>query len=176
MNPVPLALVHLALMFAAVTSIALPASSAAAATPKSIAAFCRANPDVDFPDRPLYGLKREGGVPKEVAAVEATNWRCMDSKVYVCAGGASGSACEKMDPSRRPSREIRQTCEDNPGQSFVAIVVIGNSSSTWRCQGRTAKITKTVPLDVRGFMKGTWVSLFNARGISTDVELGVDPR
>jgi hypothetical protein len=82
-----------------------------------------------------------------------------------------------MDPSRSPSREIRQTCEDNPGQSFVAIAVIGNSSSTWRCQGRTAKIIKTVPLDVRGFIRATWVPLFDARGkVNTDVELGADPR
>jgi hypothetical protein len=177
MNPVPLALEHLALMFATVMSVALPGSRAAAATPKSIAAFCMANPDLDFPNRTFYGLKREGGVPKEVAAVEATNWRCMDSKVYVCAGGASASACGKMDPSRSPSREIRQTCEDNPGQSFVAIAVIGNSSSTWRCQGRTAKIIKTVPLDVRGFIRATWVPLFDARGkVNTDVELGADPR
>lgn len=161
-------------MFAAVTSIALPASSAVAA-PKSIAEFCREHPDLDFPDRTFYEPK--GGVPKEVAAVGATNWRCMDSAVYVCMGGASGSACEKMDPSRTASREIRQTCEDNPGQSFVAIAVIGNSSSTWRCEGRAAKIIKTVPLDARGFMKGTWAPLFDARGmINTNVEFGADPR
>jgi hypothetical protein len=113
----------------------------------------------------------------EVASVGATNWRCRDGKVYVCAGGAAGSACAKMDPSRQPSEYVRQTCEDNPGQDFVATAVIGNSSSTWRCQGPTAKIIMTVSLDSRGFMKQMWAPLFNARGnINAGVELGADPR
>ena len=112
-----------------------------------------------------------------MAAVGATNWRCSDGKVYVCAGGAAGSACKKMNPSREPSQDIRQTCEDNPGQDFVATAIIGNSSSTWRCQGPTAKIIATVPLDGRGFMVQTWAPLFDARGkINTGVELGADPR
>jgi hypothetical protein len=112
-----------------------------------------------------------------VAAVDATNWRCMDGKVYVCNGGASGSACERMNPSRKPSRPVRETCENNPGQDFVAIAVIANSSSTWRCQGRTATIIKTVPLDKRRFMKETWAPLFDGRGkINREMELGADPR
>ena len=57
------------------------------------------------------------------------------------------------------------------------MAVISNSSSTWRCDVRIAKIIKTVPLDARGFMKETWVPLFNARGkVNTDAELGADPR
>ena len=172
----PPALLPIALMFAAVTSLALPVAHAAAAS-ESLATFCQAHPNLDFPDRTFRGPTHDRGVPKDVAAVEATNWRCMDGNVYVCAGGASGSACAKMDPSRTPSKAIRETCEDNPGQSFVATAVIGNSSSTWRCQGRTAAIIKTVPLDARGFMKGTWVPLFDASGkVNTDVELGADPR
>jgi hypothetical protein len=166
-----------ALIFATVTSIALPAARAATA-PKSVAAFCGANPNLDFPDRAFYGPDyKNGDLPRDVVAVGATNWRCRDGKVYVCTGGAAGSACEKMDPSRQPSKDIRQTCEDNPGQEFVATAVIGNSSSTWRCQGPTAKIIETVPLDSRGFMQQTWAPLFDARGkINTGVELGADPR
>lgn len=153
-----------------------PAASGAAAA-KSIAAFCRANPGLDFPGGVFHGRGREAGVPAEVAAVQATNWRCMDGKVYVCAGGASGSACERMNPSRRPSPAIRETCRDNPGQAFVAIAAIGNSSSTWRCRGRTATIIQTYPLDTHGFLLGTWAPLFDARGrINRNVELGADPR
>ena len=82
-----------------------------------------------------------------------------------------------MDPSREPSEDNRQTCENNPGQHFVATAVIGNSSSIWQCQGPTAKIIATVPLDSRGFMKQTWAPLFDMRGkINTGVELGADPR
>jgi hypothetical protein len=168
---------HFTLMFAAAASIAFPGARAAAA-PKSITEFCQANPNLDFPNRAFYGPHAKDGIlPRDVAAVGATNWRCSDGKVYVCAGGAAGSACKKMNPSREPSQDIRQTCEDNPGQDFVATAIIGNSSSTWRCQGPTAKIIATVPLDGRGFMVQTWAPLFDARGkINTGVELGADPR
>lgn len=168
---------HFLFMFAVVASIAIPDARAASA-PKSIKEFCLANPNLDFPDRVFYGPHYKNGIlPRDVAAVGATNWRCRGGKVYVCAGGASGSACNKMDPSREPSEAIRQTCEDNPGQDFVATATIGNSSSTWRCQGPTAKIIATVLLDDRGFMAQTWGPLFDARGkLNADVELGADPR
>src|SRR3546814_336624 len=171
MNPVPFVL-----MFAAAASIPVPAASAAA--PKSIAAFCRANPNLDFPDRTFYGPKHEhGALPEEVVAVGATNWRCMDGKVYVCFGGASGSACQTMNASRTPSRDVRETCEDNPGQDFVAIAVIANSASTWRCRGSVPEIIATVPLDERGFMVETWAPLFDAHGnINQHIELSADPR
>lgn len=172
----PFAQVRLAVVLAAITSIAL-ATSNAGATPKTLAEFCRTHPDLDFPDRLADQWKREGDVPKEVAAVGATNWRCMGGNVYVCEGGASGSACWKMDPGLSPSRDIRESCEDSPGQGFVAIAVIGNSSSTWRCEGQAPTIIKTVPLDARGFMKGTWSPLFDAHGtINSNVEFGADPR
>lgn len=168
---------RLILTFAAV-AITMLALTSAEAGPKSIGAFCRTNPNVDFPARTFYGPKHKAGErPKEVAAVGATNWRCMDGKVYVCDGGASGSACEKMNASRKPSKEIRETCEGNPGQDFVAIAVIGNSASTWRCRGRTPEIVKTVPLDKRGFMKSTWFPLFDAQGqIKHNIDWGADPR
>jgi hypothetical protein len=156
---------------------ALPSARATTA-PKSIREFCQVNPDLDFPDGAFYGPHYQRGiVPPEVAVVGATNWRCSDGKVYVCAGGASGSACKKMNASRKPSQEIQQTCEDDPGQDFVATAIIGNSASTWRCQGRTAEIISTVPLDRHGFMVQTWAPLFDARGkLNIGVDLGADPR
>jgi hypothetical protein len=145
----PMNAASFALTLATAASIAVPASRAET-VPKTVAAFCQANPNLDLPDRAFYGLHHKNGiVPLDVVSVGATNWRCRDGKVYVCAGGAAGSACEKMDPSREPSEDIRQTCADNPGQDFVATAVIVNSSSTRRCQGPTAKIIATVPLDSR---------------------------
>jgi hypothetical protein len=160
-----------------VAGIAVPAANAVAA-PKPVAAFCRAHPDLDFPGRAFYGPKHARGVlPAAVAAVGATNWRCMHGQVYVCAGGASGSACERMNRSRTPSREVRETCENNPGQDFVAIAVIANSASTWRCRGPVPEIIATVPLDERGFIVGAWSPLFDAHGkINRHIEFGVDPR
>ena len=168
---------YFALMFAAATNIPLLPSSAATA-PQPIAAFCSANPNLDFPDPVYYGPgRRHGALPAEVASVGATHWRCMNGKVYVCAGGASGSACQKMDPSRQPSKDISEACADDPGQDFVATAVIGNSSSTWRCRGTTAEIIATVPLDSRGFMQQTWAPLFDARGtINAAIALEADPR
>jgi hypothetical protein len=82
-----------------------------------------------------------------------------------------------MNPSREPSTEIRETCEDNPGQDFVAIAVIGNSAATWRCAGPVPAIIRTVPLDERGFMKETWFPLLDAHGkIDTSDHFAADPR
>lgn len=154
------------------------ASAANAAAPKSVAGFCRANPNFDFPARAFYGRKYHPGIiPPKVAAVGATNWRCMRGKVYVCALDASGASCWKMDASRTPSKDVRETCEGNPGQEFVAMAVIGNSASTWRCNGPTPEIIKTVPLDKRSFMLETWAPLFDVHGnINRHIELNADPR
>jgi len=161
----------------AVSSASICASQAGTTT-KSIAAFCRIHPNLDFPARATSELRRNSrGVPEEVAVVRATNWRCMNGKVYVCDGGAAGSACWRMDPSREPSQQVHQACKDNPGQSFVAMAVIGNSASTWRCEGSTPAIIKTVPLDARGFMTETWAPLFRGDGaINMKLELNADPR
>jgi hypothetical protein len=166
------------LMFAAAAGIAPFPAANAATTSKPVAAFCSANPDLDFPDRVYRGAAHgHDALPPEVASVGATNWRCRDGKVYVCAGGASGSACQKMDSSRQPSKAISETCADDRGQDFVATAVIGNSSSTWRCRGTTPEIIKTVPLDRSGFMQQTWAPLFDTRGnIDAAVELQADPR
>lgn len=170
------ALKFLTLAAAAMTGIAFTQLSAMA-TPGSIAAFCNEHPNLDFPDKTYNRSERGNLAPAEVAAVGATRWRCMDGKVYVCNGGASGSACWKMDPSRTPTDLVKETCEDNPGQSFVAIAVIANSSSTWRCDGPTPQIVATIPLDANAFMKGTWVLLFDAQGkLNTNVKFGADPR
>lgn len=141
----------------------------------AVTAFCQKNPTVDFPSHVLHGTKIR--LPDRLKQAGVTNWRCMDGRAYVCAGGAAGSACWKMDPSREPSQDIRETCEENPGQDFVAMAVIGNSASTWRCEGPAATIIKTVPLDARGFMKGAWLPLFDAHGELADPDqLGADPR
>jgi hypothetical protein len=166
----------LGLMLMMVASIETSVANAAAS--KSIAAFCKTNPDADFPARTFYGQKYHPGIiPPEAAAVGATNWRCMNGKVYVCARDASGASCWKMNASRMPSKDVQETCEENPGQGFVAMAVIGNSASTWRCNGPTPEIIKTVPLDRRGFMLGTWAPLFDVHGkINQHIKLNSDPR
>jgi hypothetical protein len=153
-------------------------SRAGAASPLDpLATFCKTHPNVDFPTRTVVGRKLTEGGRRTLTAVQATNWRCMNGRVYACSRGASGSGCLKMNPSREASDEIRETCKGNPGQTFIAIAVIGNSSSTWRCDGQTPVIIKTVPLDQRGFMKQTWFPLFDSRGkLNANTEPEVDPR
>jgi len=151
------------------------AAPALGAPASAVTAFCRKNPTVDFPIRVLRGT--EIRLPDRLTAAGVTNWRCMHGRAYICADGAAGSSCWKMDPSREPTKDIRETCEENPGQDFVAMAVIGNSASTWRCEGPAATIIKTVPLDERGFMKAAWLPLFDAHGKLADPDqLGVDPR
>jgi hypothetical protein len=158
---------------ALLTILGLPEAGAAAST-NPLAIFCRAHANADFPTRVV---KQSIRIKQTLAAVHATNWRCMDGKVYVCLRDASGSACLKMNPSRTPSDAIRETCVGNPGQPFVAIAVIGNSSSTWRCEDQKPVIIKTVSLDQRGFMKETWVPLFDHQGkLNVSAELQPDPR
>lgn len=157
----------IALVAACMSTIAV---NAATASPKDPAAFCQSHRDLDYPDAAFYGPKHQGReLPKEVAAADADHWRCMDGIVYVCNGGASGSACQKMYPSRKPHQAITEFCADNPGADFVAMAIIANSSSTWRCEGTQPEIIRTVELDKRGFMKSTW-------GAVSGFEASADPR
>jgi hypothetical protein len=150
----------------------------AAASTDPTVAFCRVHPTMDYPGRAFHGPNRSTGpLPAEVQAAQATDWRCMDRGVLVCGSGASGSACARMDASRKPQKLIREFCEDNPGSDFVARYAIGNSASTWRCRGGTPEIIHTEPLDKRGFMRETWSPLSrfpSPSGLAAG--LAVDPR
>ena len=149
---------NLWLAMAAVTAgLTLAASEAHAAPARSVAAFCAAHPNADDPARAFYGPAFSSGlVPPEVAQSGANAWRCMDGKVRVCAIGADGYACQKLDPSAEPSKPVRDYCAANPGSSFVPMVVIGRSASTWRCDGAAPHALETQKLDKRGFIASHW--------------------
>jgi hypothetical protein len=151
-------------------ALAAPLPAAAAPT-RSVTAFCRAHPALDHPAKVFWGADaKPGRLPKAVAAAEATDWRCMDGKVMICNASPAGNACWKMDNSGKPSPGIREFCQDNPDADFVPMVALADSAATYRCAGTAPKTLETVPLDQRGFMRGTWAVLGSGQ------ELGADPR
>jgi hypothetical protein len=140
-------------------------------------AYCRAHPTVDHPRIRDSGGMEDNSYAQVIGAAGADNWRCMDGRVLVCNGGASGSGCYKLNPSLKPNKDIRDTCADRPNLDFVAMATTVYSSSTWRCRGKTPVIIKTYPLDKRGFLKATWRPLIGADGKPrVGDDLPADPR
>ena len=132
-------------------------SPARAAQGGDIQTFCAARHNDDAPWAAFYGPSYHVGmVPAQVTAAGANTWRCMDGRVWVCNVGADGYACQKMNPSLRPSAPVRQFCKTNPDADFVPMVVIGNSSSLWRCRGGAAEPIQSRVLDQRDFSKDAW--------------------
>lgn len=149
-----------------------------------VAAFCRFHPDLDHPAEAYFGRDyREGALPGQVEATGASDWRCMDGAVLLCSNSADGTTCARPDPSRVPSRVMRDVCRDGPGQDFIPTYAAGQSSSVWRCHGREPVIIHTVRLDRRGYMVGAWVRLVVRNGVTIAPRgaprgdaLGEDPR
>ncbi len=117
-------------------------------------AFCAANPNDDNPAR-----ASATEVPPEVKQAGGNVWRCMDGRVLICNIGADGYPCQKMDPSLKPAKPVRDFCAAHPGSDFVPMYVLGASASTWRCDGATPRPLKTQLLDERDFVKGAWQAL-----------------
>jgi hypothetical protein len=171
-----------ALVLAALGLSATPAAVSArsnvhAPGKRNVVAYCRTHPTVDHPSIHDADGMEDNSFAHDIAGAGADNWRCMDGKVLVCAGGASGSACYKLDPSLKPNKDIIDTCKDRPELDFVAMATTVYSSSTWRCKGGKPQIIKTDKLDKRGFLKATWRPLVDAHGhIRKDIDLPADPR
>jgi hypothetical protein len=133
---------------------------------QDIVAFCREHQTLDDPGMTFFGSKYAPGMlPKQVEDVEASNWRCMDGAVLMCSDSADGDSCSKKDPSRKPSRTIRETCAEYPGMNSVTRAATAYSSSTWRCDGGKPVIIETYALDRRGFMKVMWMHYVVSNGV-----------
>jgi len=129
----------------------------AAAAENGVTAFCAAHPESDFPARAFYGSAySEAKIPKPVREAGANAWRCMDGRVLVCHIGADGRPCQKLDANPTPSKPIKDYCAANPASDFVPMVVVGQSSSTWRCHAGSPEVLKTDALDKRGFIQSAW--------------------
>src|SRR4051794_23323174 len=77
-------------------------------------AYCKTKRNTDLiQDAP--GLIQDA--PKVILDALKTNsawWRCKDGEVYGCQTGASGRACARWDPSKKPTQAIRQACSQHP--------------------------------------------------------------
>ena len=85
-------------------------------------------------------------------------WRCMDSKVYACALGASGRGCQKWTTRKTATPSVRQYCQAHPNSGIVP-----NSDNdtifSWRCKAVTPVLDQKSPpprLDKRGYMRDSW--------------------
>ena len=83
----------------------------------------------------------------------------MDGKVLTCNIGADGYPCQKLDPSPKPAKPVRDFCAAHPGSDFVPMYVIGASATTWRCEGPAPQPLRTETLDKRNFLKSAWKPL-----------------
>ncbi len=131
------------------------------AGPSNLRAFCATHKNNPGPGE-------ESFAPPEVQAAGATNWRCMDGKVMICYGGASGSACartERVDVRRR--RAFGEFCSHNPGSDYIPSALTSGLSSSWRCNGLRPTLISKVPVDRLGYMKASW------RRELAAVELGI---
>ncbi|MBK6973233.1 MAG: M23 family metallopeptidase [Sterolibacteriaceae bacterium] len=131
-------------------------------------AYCKAVVTIDMPDKRYTGTEPPPAVANALGHTAVT-WRCADGQVLGCYGGASGRACEKMQTSRTPSHYIVQFCVQNPNSDFVPMAWIGNSSSTWKCNGSVPAILKTYPVDKRSFQVGSWKPVITPKLITTQV-------
>ncbi len=143
----------------------------------AVVAYCKAHPNVDNPSiRDRDGME-DNSSAHDITEAGGNVWRCQSGKVLVCDGGASGSACYKLSPSLKPNKDIIDTCKATPELDFVAMATTVYSSSTWRCHLGKPVIIKTYPLDKRGYLKGTWAPLTDAKGrLRKHIDLGNDPR
>ncbi len=120
----------------------------AEAAPKDLKAYCAKHRD--------YDRGNEVDVHPQVAAAHATNWRCMDGRVWVCYGGASGRACVPtaiIDADRR--KAFNEFCASYPNETLPGSLTVGLASE-WQCFGRTPGAVSTVEVDRFGYVKANW--------------------
>jgi hypothetical protein len=144
-----------------------------------VVAFCTAHPTVDSPDRLFFGRRYSpGAVPRQLAKLDAPlKWRCMDRQVWVCGDSADGDWCSRKDPSRTPSRLLREACHDEPDKASFSFAEEHYSAFDWRCQGGRPVIVRGYPVDRRGFFTASWTPLVVRRGVVVGpTELPAGPR
>lgn len=131
-------------------------------TQTNIFAYCRSVRDNEYQEGDLYYGHLGAQVSKVIPQTQfnpTIGWRCMDGALFVCELGASGRACTKKNPSKIPSVAITTFCRQRPNSNFAPMTVIGNSSSTWKCNGTIPIIDNTEPLDKRGYSIGSWTKV-----------------
>lgn len=125
-------------------------SGMAEASPRNLHAFCAAHRDNPGPGE-------EADPPPEVRAAEATFWRCMDGKVLVCFGGASGSACRRTETmDARRARAFKEFCAANPSSNFIPSSLTVGLATDWRCEGTSPMPMGSTPVDRLGYLIGNW--------------------
>lgn len=124
-------------------------------------AYCRAVGTIDRPDSRYTGPKLPGWMalklnlrPDQGALME---WRCAHRKVLACLYGANIPCGSKANASRNPTPAIAGYCRENPGSSFVPMVVTGHETTiSWACHGTKPVVIRRGAVDSQGFAKTYW--------------------
>jgi hypothetical protein len=146
---------HMSKMYIAgfVAAAATLCATGATAAPKNLHAYCAAH-------RNNESSGENDTDNKEINAVGANAWRCMDGKVMVCNLGASGAACDKTIPyDARRRKAFADYCRQFPNQAYIDEATSRGLASTWRCVGTKPKMIKKTPVDHKGYYPSSWTPL-----------------
>jgi hypothetical protein len=135
------------------------AAAQSSAGSEDIVAYCRIHRTEDFPNRNFLGQRyKDGLLPKQVAAIQdATDWRCEDGRVLLCADTMDHQLCSKKIGNYEFAALLKPECAASPNAPNIPMATEWNSSSTWRCKGTTPVIIESYPTDKRSFFKDVWV-------------------
>jgi hypothetical protein len=143
---------YYALTAAAGLFLVWPAPSSAETTrgPRNLRAYCAAH-------KSYGGPGEDGTTNREVLAMGANTWRCMDGKVLVCNLGASGAACESTMPYDADRRKVFvEFCHQNPNSDYIAASISRGLAGEWRCRGVVPVESRRIPVDKRGYFQSSW--------------------
>jgi hypothetical protein len=158
------------LAVAVILSSAVPHSLHAApprpSAPKfqNIVSFCETHGTVDYPPEKGFGDPENQYVPPLLSQIGATNWRCLDGRVLVCADSADGDQCARKADDRNPAI-VAEVCRDSAEGEQVPFYAGHPYRYDWVCRHGKAVIVRTYPLDRRGFFLKAWAPLVVKDGV-----------
>jgi hypothetical protein len=107
-----------------------------------------------------YARAAFGVSPNVPLAASSIFWRCMDTKVYVCAVGANLPCASRANQAKR-NRGAQSFCREHPDAADVPAYAVGHDSVyEWRCTaGRAVRGAPVATIDRRGFRADIWHEL-----------------
>ena len=123
--------------------------------------YCKAVGTIDKPDSHYTGPKLPTWMAHELnlkpSQGKMMEWRCANGAVLACLYGANIPCDSKANTSQKPTQPIADYCKQNPGSTFVPMVVTGHETSvSWACHGTQPIVINTAPTDAQGYVKAYW--------------------
>jgi hypothetical protein len=149
------------LLLLAPAIVLLATSPGFAQTFTNPARYCKAVGTIDKPDSRYIGPKLPDWMaadlnlkPDQGSLME---WRCANGVVLACVYGANIPCGSKANISQKPTTAMSDYCQQNPGSTFIPMVVTGHeTANTWACRDKVPIVTKSAEVDTQGFQKSYW--------------------